>query len=106
MDLKCAHCEMKLSDEQVKSVLNDETLNKKYLKFKKNKMVACDKTLAFCEKEECELIKITNMKKRKAKCTTCGYAVCTQCKKKYHGRGDCDKALDRAVEEWAKDKQV
>ena len=51
-------------------------------------------------------IKITDMNKRKAKCTTCGYAVCTKCKKKYHGRGDCEKALDKAVEEWAKDKQV
>lgn len=105
-ELKCPHCSLKLSDFELKTLL-DNQIYEKYQKFKFNLEIISDPLKRYCPNTLCS--KIINLNKsddKMAKCNDCNTIICTICNKQYHNNITCDEAMDAEIKQWSRSKEV
>jgi hypothetical protein len=95
--LKCPefNCEVKPTDDEILKAVG-ESVFAKYVKFQSDLKVLLDKETIFCGTPDCKgVLDLTEAKKNKIKCNKCKKSTCSKCKQPYHGKGSCDKNLDK-----------
>ena len=96
-DLKCPefNCELKPTDDEVKKAVSAQTYEK-YQQFQNDLKVLLDQETIFCGTPDCKgVLNLLEANKNKLKCKDCKRSTCSKCKQPYHGKGSCDKNLDK-----------
>eukprot|EP00455_Lapot_gusevi_P048641 TRINITY_DN6758_c0_g1_i1.p1 TRINITY_DN6758_c0_g1~~TRINITY_DN6758_c0_g1_i1.p1 ORF type:complete len:550 (-),score=-20.03 TRINITY_DN6758_c0_g1_i1:24-1673(-) len=98
-------CRVAIKPEAIQPLVS-EPMWLKYLQFARNHEVRINPLARFCPRPGCDNILYGRKQEKRLACEKCNYVMCFECNNEYHGNTDCNRHLDRLVDEWAVGKDV
>lgn len=83
-------CEEKLTDEDVKQLLNDQKLFEKLMKFRLDKEILNSKNMKFCPEINCGGYGEKTDEENKYIICNKDHKFCFECLNNWHGKQDCN----------------
>eukprot|EP01017_Pseudomicrothorax_dubius_P006652 TRINITY_DN11941_c0_g2_i1.p1 TRINITY_DN11941_c0_g2~~TRINITY_DN11941_c0_g2_i1.p1 ORF type:complete len:313 (-),score=-15.70 TRINITY_DN11941_c0_g2_i1:100-1038(-) len=94
ISMKCPHCKQNLTDQDILSLVGEESLQKAQ-RIRHNKLIAQDLKKRWCPKPGCEsIIDITKVNGKTGTCATCNTVFCAKCTRQPH-EGSCTEIILR-----------